>query len=348
MKEPAQKTKSLKQSAYLKQLLEGDNASFPTTLLVYAADTVRINRFIDRAEAKLLPQGTRALRYNASSLQDSDLKRLAEDLFTPSLFTPHSLVVIRNIHEAATSMQHELLTVVKDLEKSRPFGTTLIICGKELQKSTILHKHFESSGNLALFETLTGEVLERWILKEFSREGITQVSPQVIASLVTLTGEDLDALIQKIEHLAMYAHEGTVQSRDIDTLFQVKSEINEYDLLQELSQGAAHLAQKRLAGLIDSDKSPFLLLSLLARSYCQFSVLRSLLDRGATPESIADTVKMPPWLLKKQITFARRYTMQALERALCALVRADALLKNRSLGHEIVLSELIDVLAVRA
>jgi DNA polymerase III delta subunit len=66
------------------------------------------------------------------------------------------------------------------------------------------------------------------------------------------------------------------------------------------------------------------------------------LKKGFSPDQCAQSINAPPWLIKKIAPLASRYTLPNLTIALGAIARADSLLKNRSLGHESVMSELLE------
>ena len=99
-----------------------------------------------------------------------------------------------------------------------------------------------------------------------------------------------------------------------------------------------------ISQLLDQGVSPFPLLGLLHRNYASYHALNQLLKSGMSPEQCARAVDSPPWLVKKIAPLAQRYTLPNLKIAIAAIARADSLLKNRSLGPEGIMSELLESL----
>ena len=330
----------MKTGDHLKQALS--SGSFPPALLILAPDLLRKERALSLLLEKHLGCSSPSLSFRGDELSQEKLRALEDELYSLSLFASKKVVVIREIEKARAAELTLLVDIVKKLAIKKPDGVVLVILGLELPKGGALYKQFAALEADFQLSELVGGDLKKWALRELSRNGVSEVESAVPDFLIALTGGDLDDLTSKVEHLALYSESGKTSIRDCKALFQAKSVDDEFELLSFIAQGDKNRAQSRITALLRQDKSPFLLLGLIARTISQLVALRTLLDRGSDPDSIATLLKVSPWIIKKQILLVRRYSLASLQRALGALVTADSKLKNRSLGAETVMSELVD------
>jgi hypothetical protein len=65
-------------------------------------------------------------------------------------------------------------------------------------------------------------------------------------------------------------------------------------------------------------------------------------DSAHSPRGSCDPISIQPWLQKKLLPLAQRYTLDQLIHSFIYIARADGLLKNHSLGADAVFDEVIE------
>ena len=129
--------------------------------------------------------------------------------------------------------------------------------------------------------------------------------------------------------------------KDVQTLFSDSLDASEFDFVDALMQKNAARSESLLQVLLASGKNPFMLVSLLQRSFSTYVSIAALLKDGKNPTEAGQILKIPPWLLRKHLAVVQKHPIQQLKRCVEALVRVDSKLKNRSLGTESIFSEFV-------
>jgi DNA polymerase III delta subunit len=125
------------------------------------------------------------------------------------------------------------------------------------------------------------------------------------------------------------------------SIIQVPSTSKEFALIDALTSRNRASAEALLVTLLISGVSPFPLLSLINKTFSNFLAIHSLTSRRVDEGAIQKLLGMQPWLFRKQRDIAIRLNPSFLRAAYRAIIAADSKMKNRSLGPDIVLSELV-------
>ena len=328
------KTASTKFKELLKQ------AECPSAILLIASDRTRplratsalINRFCSNNDPKI---------YHGHQMTTNEISSIEEELQSLSLFSSSSFFIIKDVEKLNAACTKRLEAALPSI----PDTSHLIITARKLPTTNPIRKHFGNKKNVIKFEDLQNKELESWIKKELARKGLTKCSSKVIQSLIALSEGLIDEVVGLIEHLSLYLNTEQVEIRDVERLFISRPNPVEFKLLDAIVEKRSIEAESLVVNLLNSGKSPFLILSLLSRSFTQYSRIKALQNKGIQNNQVAYQLNMQPWLFKKNDSIAKRYSDTQLNGALGAILTADSKLKNRSLGHEEILAELIYKLA---
>jgi DNA polymerase III delta subunit len=188
---------------------------------------------------------------------------------------------------------------------------------------------------------LEGTELTRWVQKELKNQGIQDCEASAIEHLISIGEGSPDRIVQLIAHVSLYTDGDKLTKKDVQTLFSDSLDASEFDFVDALMQKNAARSESLLQVLLASGKNPFMLVSLLQRSFSTFVSIAALLKDGKNPAEAGQILKIPPWLLRKHLTVVQKHPIQQLKRCVEALVRVDSKLKNRSLGTESIFSEFV-------
>lgn len=274
--------------------------------------------------------------WNGSELKQDDLYSIGEALSTPSLFSSLHLLKIKRVESLKADLQAALLKAIP----SEPSGGLLILRAQKLPSNNRLKKHFQKLGALIEFKALTGEALEQWLKEELDDRGIASDRPAREA-LIEVGDSDPDRIRKNAEHVALYAEKPKITRKLVFSIFASVPDPNEFAALDLLAQSDVGKIEEYLQEILSSGTNAFLFLNLLARLFRQLIKIRVGLEKRLTPAQIAEKLSLKPWIVNKNISIAKAYPLSKLERCLRAVVRADSQLKNRSLGEELILSEVM-------
>jgi len=329
----------------VKNILAG--TSCPPFVLIICQDEIRRTRIISSITDKFSPKNSgnispdAILRYDASDLSQDKFVTLKESLFSLSLFSSQRFFIIKNIEKLPASLVPEVASLVKEL----PSMSNIIFSAAELLASNVLYKLADKSNCLVKLEEMKGFDLKRWIQKELRNEGMANVEENVIDAIIQTGDSDLDKISRLINHLALFVEDKATSIQNIADISTHSPDPNEFALLDILNKKSLWRVETMLQEILQSGKSPFALLGLLAKNFSSYLRIAFLKQKGMSPAQIRERLGTSPWLFNKQLQTAEKYTAAQLLACLDAIFMADLKLKNRSIGAEAILGELVYRLA---
>jgi DNA polymerase III delta subunit len=139
-----------------------------------------------------------------------------------------------------------------------------------------------------------------------------------------------------IEHAALYADSNTLSAEEFGALFPAQQELKDFRILELLGSSDSTQATLLLHELLAEDRNEFALLGLLNRAYLSYFLMKVAgIERAKV---ILKVKERDTWRYDRERKIAERFTTSGAARALRAILKADGLLKNRSLGAEEVLA----------
>jgi len=308
------------------------------SIAVVAPDLVRRERLVEMLLKPFanLADPIAVKRLRGEDLSPRILEELKNDLQTVSLFSPQRYFIVREVDRANAAAQKELPKILEDI----PTGSHIIVTAADLKQTNPLHKLFSKANRLIALPALEGIDLKRWIQKELKNAALTDIENAVPDAIADVGDDSPDKILGIIERLSLYLGEGKVTVKDVRSLYSATPDPNEFALIDAIAGSNPAGIEVLLHELFEDGKNPFLLLSLLGRTFSNFLVIKRLLDSGRSPGDVRQLMGMTQWVFDKQVQGLRRYTAPQLAKALGAIVRADSKLKNKSLGTDEVIGGL--------
>lgn len=330
-------------SQRVKRMVSEEKA--PLFALILSPDAVRRNRIATLIQERFSKGPISPSRLRGGDVRATTLAALKDDIATPSLFSRAKSVIIEAVQDIRAEEARALLAMLQMLHDKRPAGITVLCTGTTLTAQSALLKFFQNQRADIVLGALEGAELTAWCKKECKSAGIPDISDDIAHALTTLADGDPDALIGAINHLALYLDGTPATEEALRALFAERLSHDEYRLLDVIARGDSGQAQILISSLLAAGKNPFLLLSMLSRSYSNYLGITALRARRAPDAEMSKVLGIPPWLLRKQLSATQKETIHSLKRAMEALILADSKLKNYSAGPEYVMSELVHSLA---
>lgn len=211
-----------------------------------------------------------------------------------------------------------------------------------------------SAGIVRLFALPADPVA--WIIErakakggEISREAAVLLSTRIHRGN---TGDrdhfDVDArtyllkLDNELEKLVSFALNRRIEPKDVEALVPAEDVADIFKFIDAVSARDAAAAYHAVGGVLARGESPLVVLSHLAR---QVRLLIQAKEHPRLPsEDLARIISAHPFVAKKVAQQAAHFTPEALERALVALLEADAAIKSGRLDETTALDVLIAAL----
>lgn len=190
------------------------------------------------------------------------------------------------------------------------------------------------------------EFVLRW-LRDRARSLEVELAPEALTRLVDTAGHDLRLLHQEMEKLRAYVGAGGfVTVEDVERLVPAAWEANVFHLVTAIGEGNARRATILLQQVLAAGQHPLQVLALLARQYRIYMGIKDLTTQGHSPDEIARALRVPAWVVRRDMHVARRLSWAFLERAMEHLLKTDVRIKRGEIDATLAIQMLVVRLAL--
>ncbi len=303
-------------------------------IFLHGADTFRSRRKLQELKAKFVKDvDPSSQSLSVIDGQSTDLKNIAAQINTGSLFVKKRLVVIENIFKnKKEKIFGELFEFLKKFAKQKNEKDNILIFWDEDLKGGMKALKTESKKLFTFlsaqdytqeFTALSSSQLMGFLKKEAASYD-KEISAPAAALLINLTNGDVWSLNQEIKKLSFHATGSQITPEDVKEM--VAGSFNEdiFALTDALSARQKNLAIKLLEEQYAAGLSDEYLLAMLTRQFKILLQLRTAIDYKMTPLEMPTKLKLHPFVVKKGLIAARNFTTPLLKSYLNQLIDLDA------------------------
>lgn len=296
--------------------------------LFYGDEEFLMERALRRLEAALAEVAGEAVTKSVSQAQETELADFLAQARHAPLWGVGQLLVLRRVEIYPDNVLKDVLAYLK---KPAP-RTWMVLLGsglraREVGKHPVWSRLQRDDAALG-FWRLKEEELYQWAAQEARSLG-KAITPAAIQRLVEMVGDNLADLSQELEKLALFA--GTEKTITPNLVRQLASHSRTYNIFTLVEALGGNDAARRLSALgqlLDLGESPGKILGMLARQLRLLMRYKETAAGAALPAALAQSLNLPPGLVKKLGQQAARFSLPALKAHLNLLHRADLHLKT--------------------
>ncbi|HZJ41565.1 MAG TPA: DNA polymerase III subunit delta [Patescibacteria group bacterium] len=287
-------------------------------IFLYGHDSFRSRRVLHEMKAKF----TKEIDTEENSLdtidgQETTSEKINESINTGSLFTRKRMLVIENIFlNKKTSIFAQLTKNLSNLENSEDI--IVIFREKELLNKKLgpdakkLFTFLSKQKYSQEFQDLSPAGLNNFIKKEAELYN-KKVSQEALVELLKRCGSDLWLISQTLKKASLGTESEILDASEI-TKYQIER-YNEdiFSLTDAISAKNKTLAIKILEEQYAAGVSEEYLIAMLIRQFKILLRLREARDSGQRPDSIASSLKLHPYVVKKGLNQINNFTLENLK-----------------------------------
>ena len=311
-----------------------------------SAEPLLMERALTSIRDAAVPDKLRAFNHDVIEGRGASARRIENAAVTLPMMGERRLVEVRSAGDIAAG---ELSALVSYLEAPSESSVVVFVFDK-IDKRV---KFFTAAKKLGyLHELAAPKKLEAWVEEEARRRGVSVAAP-ARARLVDAVGSDLSRLALSLDQLALYAGGRPVKPEDVEDLVADTRERTVFELIDAVGAGDAAAALTAVAALFEQRQSPIGVVVMLGRHLRQLSLCHQALAERLPKGEAAKRVGVPPFVVDKLLTQARRVSKAAVARGIVHVSQADRALKGQSaaqktlgrdLGERVVVERLIGAL----
>lgn len=183
--------------------------------------------------------------------------------------------------------------------------------------------------------------LEHWIRARAKKRG-GDIETRAAHELANFVGGNLRLLDRELEKLIVYVdglHPISVE--DVRRLVSYVHEANIFEMTDALGRRDGPRASRLLHSMLDSGYNTLYLLSMIVRQFRIMIQVKDLAERGVHPNDIPTRLGMKPFVARKGLSQAARFSMRQLETIHRKLWETDLSIKTGQMGPVLALDLLV-------
>ncbi len=314
-------------------------------LFLYGADTFcsreYLRQSIDQFKKQRDPKG-----YNVVFLdgKKEPLSKLVAEMRSLPFLAEKRMVVIENI---LSSNDKELLAELIEIAKKQtvPDSTVVIFWqGEPLSKvkeAKELLAELSRQKFAREFSALNGVQLQDWIKKEYEKNGAAAL-PEALQFL-TLHVSDMWQLATLARQLSAYKGSAPISAKDVQLFIDEKMDDNVFNLIEALVGGNKKLALRLLYEQRRLGEEEGKIFGLFIWQFRILLEMAEVLDSDPTltSEALAKLLKIHPFVAKKNLAAAKRFSVKRLTAAYQKLLDIDIKTKTGLAPQDLLLDMFI-------
>jgi len=207
-------------------------------------------------------------------------------------------------------------------------------------KRTALFKYLNTSQLVQDFTPLENRKLADWAEKYLAAKG-GQMAKSALVLLLSCIGHDLWLLANELDKLMAYKNNLLISQKDVEELVTAKLNENIFGLTDALAASNKSQALKLLQEQLNLGLNETYLLAMMLRQFRILAEIKSLLSQGVLPQEMASKLKLHPFVIKKSLPQAQKFTLTKFKNIYQKLVEVEKKIKSSALPKQTLLSLLI-------
>lgn len=285
------------------------------------------------------------LSINRYGEDNCNIENMIEDLNTVSMFGNKKLIIVDqatfltgNSKKTITDMEQKRLEMY--LEKPNPSSFLVFVVHHEkLDERKKIVKCLKKHATIKLCEKTNPKQLVRDLFHGY------EIEEDVLSLFIDRVGDNILQLEQEAEKLKLYCIETKViQKKDIYDLTVKTIDLNIFTFIDNIISQKREKAIEAYEEMLKINEEPIVLVIMLANQFRIMYQGKELLKKGYSEKSIAETLNVHPFRIKKALEKARLYTSDILLFYLKKLIQLDINIKrgrvNKNLALELFILEI--------
>ncbi len=312
----------------------------PRVYLLYGDDELAQSEFIHRLKEKLGDPATASLNFQAFEAEGLDLAHLEAACAAMPFLASRRLVLLRRptaLLRAESKQSRRLMALLDSL----PATTALILVETgDLREDSPLRRWAAANPQMAFvraFSIPRGEDFIRWLRQRCQAMG-GQIDPAAAALLAQSVADDPALAMKELEKLLDYVNrERPIRPDDVELLTPGRGQSDVFAMVDALGAGDSRQAQHHLHHLLQQE-SPRYAFAMITRQFRLLLQAREAIDDGQDPQA---ALGIAPFIARKLVAQARRFTLAELEHIYHALLECDLAVKTSQMDDGVAFDTLL-------
>ena len=320
-------------------------------IFLYGPDTYRSRQKLQEIIADYKKTYPKGLNLKYFDCQGANFQDFQDEIKQCAMFKEKKLIVLENAF-ANPELKKKLLENVeryKNIKDIIIFHTSENIPARD-SLFDVLRKQAKSQE----FKLLTGQGIRAWARNEFKKYQC-QVSENALEKMIDFIGNDLWRFSNEIkklvnyngrharyiEHPARYKAGQNIEVKDIELLIKPRIETDIFETINAIALRNKKQAFSLIRKHLEKGDNPLYLLSMISFQFRNLLIVKNLLERQNSYYSVLKASGLHPFVVKKSLPLADKFTFEELKKIYQKIFRADLDIKTGKISPEVAIDLLI-------
>ena len=272
-------------------------------------------------------------RFTGDNLREEEVIDLAETL---PFFADFRLIILEDTGLFKTG-EHPLADYLKDAADTVRF----VFIERDADKRSKLYKAIEKDGLTIECDTPTEKDIFTWIGVRCKKAG-KKITQGAAVRLLESVGLNMQMLVQEADKLIDYTEgRDAVTEADVEAVCAKNITGQIYEMTDAIADGDRERALQLYYDLLALKESSQRILALIARQFNLMLQIKEMKALHQPAQMIAETVGLPPFVVRKYEGWAARFDKERLRGILQACIEQDEAVKTGRLNDKISVEMLI-------
>lgn len=306
--------------------------------------------YLGQLKKLLIDDLTESFNFHRLTNETFDLQAFGDAVENLPMMAEHTMVQVDDIDlfKLPESDRNKIAEIISDVPEYCTvvftYETTQWKPDKRLKK---LWEAIDQNGTVVEFAKQDQRDLIPWISRQFAAYK-KQISSELCAYLIDITGGTMTALSGEIAKIAAYSGSGEIRKSDIDAVTEPVLDAVVFQMTDLLGQGQYGQALEKLNQLMKMQQEPIAVLGAIGGHFRRLGTARTLLDNGKNASELMKLCGIGDYAARKTMDAARRFQPEFCKKAAELVLETDYKMKTSFDDPERLLVLLILQLAQEA
>ncbi|PKM96217.1 MAG: DNA polymerase III subunit delta [Firmicutes bacterium HGW-Firmicutes-1] len=295
--------------------------------LFYGEEHYILNAYLDKAVDSVMIDSDRVMNLDVFEAQGNQIDKMIDAMDTLPFLGEKRVVVMKSLELFQAKNASKTEKLIEALS-TLPSTTVLFIVENEVDKRTKLFKKINSLGRTIEFNRLSEDDLVQYIADQLNKHN-KKIEKVVAKHFIHTVGFDLATIHNELDKLVAYNKESDIVSKQtIDEICTKSVENRIFDLVDCMGGSRRQHALKLYNDLVVLREPPTRVLFMLTRQFRLILQTKLMLEKGAQRQEMASKLKLPPFVLDKNMKQAKNFSIVQLKEALKQCLDAEVQMKT--------------------
>ena len=344
----AKKMEEVDQLQLLKQAIR--NKTPERLYFFYGEEGFLLQHYLEQLRKLLVDELTESFNYHKFTSENFDIRTFTDAVENLPMMAENTFVWVDEIdifklNEADRNVLAELFSDIPD------YCTVVFTYQTVEWKPDARQKKFwdivSKRGTVVKFEKQSVRDLTAWVSRHFAALG-KQISPELCAYLIDITGGTMTALAGEIAKIAAYSGAQMIVKSDIDAVTEPVMDAVVFDMTDLLGEGKYGAAFMKLQQLLKMQEESLSILGAIGMHFRRLGAARIVLDQGRNAAELMSITGLKDYPARKALSSAGKFSARFCGSAAELILETDRKIKTSTDDPKRLLEMLLLQLAQEA